>query len=144
MWRDDRNAISVFGRTVEQEICSLLEWYICECIPFGPPNFGGWWSDGVIYLVIDQIGQDAFKLVGATWIDCHGLAPFEIDLELKATDECQFAKTIFRLGTLDDQGHPTLFHPDIDWRRLVADRPQQNRDWAMAIELIPLPSNASD
>jgi len=144
MWRDDRNAITGYGRTVEQEICELLEFYICECIPYGPPNLRGWWSDGVVCLEIDEIAQDAFKLVGVTWIDSHGLAPFEIDRELNAADDCRFAKTTFRIGTLDNQGHPTLFHSDIDWRCLVADRPQLNRDWAMAVELTPPLSNPSD
>src|SRR5262245_6266383 len=82
VWRDDPNSVTVNGRNVEREICSLLECYICECLLYGPSNLRGWWSDGVIRLEINQTAQERFKLLGVTWIDCHGIAPFEIEVEL--------------------------------------------------------------
>jgi hypothetical protein len=137
IWRDDPSSVTVNNRKVEHEICALLEWYICGCIPYGPSNLGGWWSDGVIHLEIQQTAPDLFKLVGVTWIDCHGVTPFEIDVELNPTDDRYFAKTIFRIGMLDDRGRPKLSDRRMDARSLLALRPQQNRDWAMAVELTP-------
>jgi len=137
MWRDDRNVVSAFGRPIEREICSLLEWYICECLRYGPPHLQEWWSDGVEGLEISQIAEDAFKLLGVTWIGCEGIAPFEIDLKLNASDESHFASTVFRLGTFDDQGLPKLFHHRIAPHSLVQKRPLQNCDWVIAIELTP-------
>ncbi|MFO7903765.1 MAG: DUF6883 domain-containing protein [Planctomycetota bacterium] len=77
----------------EQEICGLLEWYICGCIPYGPNNLGGWWSDGMIHLEIANPETDRFKLLGVTWIDSLGIAPFEIDLELARTSDDFTAKS---------------------------------------------------
>jgi hypothetical protein len=137
LWRADPSSVATNDRTVEQEICALLEWYICECIPYGPSNLGGWWSDGVIHLEIQQTAPEVFKLVGVTWIDCHGVTPFEIDVELVPTNDRNFAKTIFRIGMLEDGGCPKLSDSRMDARRLLAMRPQQNGDWAMAVELTP-------
>lgn len=137
-WHEDPNAIISDERTVQQEIVDLLEWYICECIPYGPNSLGGWWSDGVIHLEIDEPSPDKFKLLGVTWIDCHGLAPFEIDVELDAKNNTQFAKTIFRLGMLDAQRRPKICNRNHAASRLLETRPRYNRDWAMAIELTPL------
>jgi hypothetical protein len=130
-------------QTAEREICSLVEWYICECIQYGPAKIGGWWSDGIVHLEITEVAQNSFKLLGVTWIDCHGVAPFEIDLELVETDDQYFAKTVVRLGTLDDRGLPKLFHRRIDPRSIVQARPRENRDWAMAVELTP-PAKTED
>jgi hypothetical protein len=137
IWRDDPNSLTINGRTVEQEIRGLLEWYICECIAYGPNNLGGWWSDGIIHLEINQTAQGIFKLLGVTWIDCHGIAPFEIDVELNPTDDSHFAKTIFRIGMLDDRGCPKVFNRRVDAGYILEMRPRQNRDWAMAVELTP-------
>jgi len=104
LWRDDSDAVADDDRTVVQEIYGLLEFYICECIAYGPNNLGSWWSDGVIHLEIDNPTKDQFKLLGVTWIDCHGIAPFENDVELDAQNATRFAKTVFRIGMLDNQG----------------------------------------
>jgi hypothetical protein len=129
--------VTIENRPVEQELASLLEWYICECLAYGPSQLGGWWADGVIVLTIETTEPDHFKLLGVTWIDCHGIAPFEIDLELDPADDTRFAKTIFRIGTLDDRGHPQILDRRLDARSILKNRPQQNRDWAMAVELTP-------
>jgi len=137
LWRDDPKAVTSNDRPVEQEISSLLEWYICECIHNGPGSLSDWSSDGVIHLEINQITLESFKLLGVTWIDCWGVAPFEIDVELYPLDDICFAKTIFRLGTLDDQGRPNLFDRDTHPVRVLEKRPRHNQDWAMAVELTP-------
>lgn len=135
IWRDDPNAVVAGDRTVVQEICGLLEWYICECIAYGPNNLGGWWSDGVIHLEIDNPTTERFKLLGVTWIDCRGIAPFEIDIELDPQNDTHFANTIFRIGMLDDQRHPLICPQNLGPSRVLEDRPRYNRDWAMAVEL---------
>ncbi len=136
-WRDDPNALIGDHRTVEQEICGLLEWYICECIEYGPDSLGGWWSDGVIYLQIEQPSTDTFKLLGVTWIDCKGLSPFDIDVVLDPNRDDHFAKCIFRIGMLDDKGQPFLCDRDRSPHRVLDKRPRYNRGWAMAVELAP-------
>ena len=137
VWRDNPHAVLTNGRNVEREIYGLLEWYICQCIEYGPNNLGGWWSDGVIYLEISQTETDTFKLLGVTWIDCHGVAPFEIDLDIGTLNDTFFAKTVFRIGMLDSQGQPRICDRDRSPTRLLEKRPRRNRDWAMAAELTP-------
>ncbi|MCS7471472.1 hypothetical protein NZK35_32900 [Stieleria sp. ICT_E10.1] len=132
------------GRTLIQEICGLLEFYICGCIHYGPNNLGGWWSDGVIQLEIANPKPDRFKLLGVTWIDSLGIAPFEIDLELDPNDETYFAKTIFRIGMLDNHGLPTVCSRNLTPSRVLETRPRYNRDWAMAVELTPPAQNATE
>jgi hypothetical protein len=137
VWREDAASHSASGGSVEQEIRSLLEWYICECLTYGPSNLRGWWSDGVIRLEIRLTATDCFKLLGVTWIGCEGLAPFEIDVELDAKDNSRFARTILRIGTLDEHNRPMVFGRKIDAGHILQTRPVENRDWAMAVELTP-------
>jgi len=136
-WRVTPDATVEDGRTLLEEVSGLLEFYICGCIPYGPRNLGGWWSDGVIHLEIVEPIPDRLKLLGVTWIGSQGIAPFEIDLELDPNDEIYFAKTIFRIGTLDNHGLPTVVKRNLAPTRVLETRPQYNRDWAMAIELTP-------
>jgi len=138
VWTDNPNAVVLSGRKVEEEIALLLEWYICQCLEYGPHNLGGWWSDGVILLEIHTTSPDEFKLLGVTWIDSLGIAPFEIDVKLIPNIETHFAKTIFRIGTLDDFGQPKVLDRRLDDRQVLRMRPQRNKDWAMAVELTPL------
>lgn len=136
-WRVDPDATVDDGRTLFQEICVLLEFFICGCIPYGPDNLGGWWSDGVVHLEIANHNPDRFTLAGVTWIDSLGIAPFEIDLDIARGNDTCFAKTIFRIGSLDDCGRPTVCDRTLATSRVLADRPRYNRDWAMAVELTP-------
>ncbi len=136
-WRDNPNALIKDDRTVEQEIYGLLEWYICECIPYGPDNLGGWWSDGVIHLEIHEPSTDEFKLIGVTWIDCKGVAPFDIDVVLDPKRDDYFAKCIFRIGLLDHNKQPTIYESSLSPHHVLDMRPRYNRDWAMAVELTP-------
>jgi hypothetical protein len=138
------NAAVEIDRTLYQEICDLLEFYICGCIPYGPKHLGGWWSDGVIHLEIAEPEPDRFKLLGVTWIGSLGIAPFEIDLALDSNDDTHFANTIFRLGMLDEHGQPTFANRNSSPTRVLETRPQYNRDWALAMELTPPPKNATE
>ncbi len=99
--------ILIEGRPLFQEMRGLLEFYICGCIPYGPKNLGGWWSDGVIHLEISEAAPDSFTLLGVTWIDSLGISPFEIDLKLDPHDDVYFARTVFRIGMLDHYGAST-------------------------------------
>ena len=136
-WRVDPHAVLDHGRTLEREIYGLLEWFICGCIAYGPRNLRSWWSDGIIHLEITHLGCEKLKLIGVTWIDCHGTAPFEIDVELDPADDHHFAKTIFRIGMLDDRGTPKLCHRNLAVGRVLDMRPRYDRHWAMAVELTP-------
>jgi hypothetical protein len=137
LWRDDSRAVTTNDRPVHEEIRSLLEWYLCECIRYGQGILRDWWSDGVIHLEITQLTLDSFKLLGVTWIACLGITPFEIDVELYPLDDNCFAKTTFRLGTLDDHGRPILFDRDSSPVSVLEKRPRHHRDWAIAVELTP-------
>ncbi len=122
---------------MECEIRGLLEWYICGCIANGPKNLRYWWSDGVVHLEITPTEVDWFKLLGVTWIDCLGVAPFEIDVEIDPADDSRFARTLFRLGMLDDWRQPVLCKSKFDAGRVLENRPRCDRDWAIALELTP-------
>jgi len=122
----------------------LLEFYICGCIAYGPKNLGGWWSDGVVHLEIENSKPDRFKLLGVTWIDSMGIVPFEIDLDLHPNDDKYFAKTVFRIGMLDDCGRPMVCNRNLAHTRVLENRPRYDRDWAIAIELTPETQNATE
>ena len=137
LWRDNSKAMLDKDTAVDSEISGLLEWFICECISYGPKELGGWWSDGIIQLEITTYNDQSFRLLGVTWIDCHGVAPFEIDLQMNQHDDEYFAKTIFRIGMRDEQGLPKLSGETRNINRLIEHRPLCNNAWAMAIELTP-------
>lgn len=133
-WSDDPTTIAAGGRTCEQEVASLLEWFICESVGHDPTGrLKDWWSDGVVELQIDQQSSDSYKLAGVTWIGSDGLAPFEIDVKLNPKTDRYFANCVFRLGLLDQSGRPAVCEPG----RPIEIRTRQNRDWAMAVELTP-------
>jgi len=142
-WRVVSDASIVDNRSAVQEIGELLEWYICDCLSYGPSNLGGWWSDGVIHLEIDNPETDRFKLLGVTWIASFGIAPFEIDLELNPQDDLLFAKTVFRIGMLNDNGLPIVSDRNLAITRVLEIRPRHDRDWAMAVELTPSTQHAA-
>lgn len=142
-WRVDPDATLDCGRTLLEEICRLLEFYICGCISYGPKNLCGWWSDGVIHLEISERVPDHFKLLGVTWIDSLGISPFEIDVELDPNNNKYFAKTVFRIGTLDSYGRPSVCDRNLATMRVLELRPRYNRDWAMAVELTA-PTNVTE
>jgi hypothetical protein len=79
-----------------------------------------------------------------TWIDSLGIAPFEIDLKLDPLDDVYFAKTVFRIGMLDNHERPMVCDRNLAPTRVLEMRPRYNRDWAMAVELTPPPRNATE
>jgi len=135
LWASDSQALTADHRPLEEELRSLFEWYICQCLRYG--SLTEWWSDGVIRLEIRQTAPQEFKLLGVTWIGCEGVTPLEIDVELDPARSDRFAKTIFRIGALDEEGRPKVFGRRLDAGGLVEKRPRQNADWAMAVELTP-------
>jgi hypothetical protein len=134
-WQANPNTELDSGRTLDQKIRNLLEFYICECIRFGPKELCGWWSDGVIHLEITEPLPNHFKLIGVTWIDSKGLAPFEFDITIDPDDGNHFSRTIFRIGKRDSQGRPSLCSRDLATSRILDERPKQARGWVMAVEL---------
>lgn len=118
-----------------RQLSELLEYYICECIRYGPKSLRHWWSDGVVHFEVTVPKPDQFNIVGVTWIDSTGLAPFEFELEMDPSDDTCFAKTTFRLGTLDQSGFPVVCNRTISPAWLLERRPRYNHDWAIAMEL---------
>ena len=98
----------------------------------------------MIHLEIVEPEPDRFTLIGVTWIDSLGIAPFEIELELDPNDETYFARTVFRIGMLDDYGRPAVCNRNLAPTRVVEKRPQYICDWAMAVELTPPSRNATE
>jgi hypothetical protein len=135
IWQGDRQAMIDAERPIMQEICMLVEGYIGECLAFGSDAVRGWWSDGVMCLEIQELATGCFKLYGVSWIGTSTVAPFEIDVDLLPENDTHFARTVFRIGTLDKDGHPTQIAGTADPRVLLRDRPRFNSDWAVAIEL---------
>ena len=134
-WQASADTDLESGRGLNQQIRNLLEFYICECISYGLKELCGWWSDGVIHLEISELFPNHFKLIGVTWIDSKGLAPFEIDIIMEPDDWNNFSRTIFRIGKRDTQGWPILCSRDLSTSRILDQRPKHDRDWAMAVEL---------
>ena len=134
-WRASADTDLESGRAFDQEIRNLLEFYICECIRYGPKELYGWWSDGVIHLEISELLPNHFRLIGVTWIDSKGLAPFEFDITIDPDDGNHFSRTIFRIGKRDSQGRPSLCSRDLATSRILDERPKQARGWVMAVEL---------
>jgi hypothetical protein len=58
-------------------------------------------------------------------------------VELDPHDDMYFAKTVFRIGMLDNHGHPLVCNRNLAPTRVLEMRPRYNRDWAMAVELTP-------
>ena len=139
-WLNEANSTAEIEKRADRDIRDLLEWYICECITYGPKSLRGWWSDGVVYLEIAQ-STKGVKLIGVTWIDCLGFAPFEIDVEITSTDPPYFTTTVFRIGMRDERGCAHICGADIAPTRVCEMRPRYNWDWAMAVELTPPPES---
>lgn len=116
-------------------ICGPIEYYICDCLRYGPKSMTGWWSDGVLLLEVFEIEPDGFKLMGVTWIDSEGLAPFEFDLWIAPNNHRRFAKTVFRIGMLDASGQAFLCDRNLAAIEVLENRPRFNHGWAMAVEL---------
>jgi hypothetical protein len=136
IWQSDRQAIIEAERSITQEICTLVDGFIGECLAYGPDTVRGWWSDGVMCLEIQELAKDCFKLYGVSWMGISTVAPFEIDVDLLPEKDTHFARTVFRIGTLDKDGHPSSIAGTADPRVVLRDRPRCNGDWAVAIELI--------
>ena len=125
------------GEIQDREILQLVEGFICGALHAGPKPLRHWWSDGILCLHIEATGNDCLKLLGVTWIASDGLAPFEIDVELNPDDEREFRRTVFRLGCTDTRGRPILATSTRHALEILANRPRELRDWAVAIELTP-------
>lgn len=136
-WLRDPNSIAADGRPIKEEIESHLQWYIDSCLGYGPRSLRHWWCDGVIHLDMSKSSMKSIKLLGVAWITASRIAPFEIEVEFDPARDRFFTRTLFRIGSLDESGRPTLFEYVRHTDRVIASRPQRKSDWAMAIELTP-------
>ena len=145
-WRHDPDRHGLANVDAKRTIYELLEGFISELLRYGPSSFREWWSDGVVHLEIREVTGEAtvvVRMLGVTWITSAGLAPFEIEVEFDTRVETRFARTLFRIGVLDELRHPTTCSPTLAPTRILATRPRQDGDWAMAVELTPLGENGA-
>jgi hypothetical protein len=93
---------------------------------------------------MSKSSTNSIKLLGVAWITALRIAPFEIDVELDPLCDRIFARTRFRIGSRDEFGRPRLFDYVRRTDRVLASRPERNRDWAMAVELTPPEGKGED
>lgn len=129
-------------RSVEQEIASWLEYFLCDAFDCDPESARrGWWSDGVMDLRIEQLDNTSFRAIGSTYFGERNVreqwvGPFEVEFYFAARGSLEFVRTIVRFGWKDKKGRIVrsgCLHPRLRSTR----RGLRNADWALAIELTP-------
>ena len=123
--------------TVRSELSVWLEFYLCgafHLIDFTRSR--GIWCDGIIELSIARINRRAFLITGVAYAP-NELAPFEIEFHFARRRDHEPARTIIRFGELDPDGEIKWHTNAKDAATIVANRPQIDRDWAVAVELTP-------
>ena len=85
-------------------MASLLEYWLSEALSYNPVKRNrGWWSDGIVHLVVKSIGEKTIYAGGVS-IWAYGdarreyVAPFEIEFHFEPEVCSRFAKTIVRFG----------------------------------------------
>lgn len=130
--------LRIWGNTqtaeCEQEIRSLLEFFICECVKYDPAGrITHWCADGVVELKIEQRTPLDFKLAGVTWIGIGGLVPFDINARMHPEFDEHLSRCLFRIAHVDQTGRPVIYKPGT----IIDSRHRPDCEWAMAVELSP-------
>jgi len=131
----------------QSELASDLEYFLCSA--FQSPNSApssGWWCDGVLQLSIEEIDDVSFRMVGAAyWARASHkaspffLAPFEVEVHFSRVHANAASRTIVRFGATDRLGNIKEVPHDGSAALVIARRPQQDADWALAIEVVAQP-----
>ena len=118
-------------------LCVTIEFYLCgefQRIDFTRSH--GIWCDGVTELSIRKLNRRAFLIAGAAFSP-HHLAPFEIEFHFDRRRDQRPSRTIIRFGERDRDGSIRWHRNDKNAATMVANRPTENRNWAVAVELTP-------
>jgi hypothetical protein len=125
----------------EGELAGLAERLLSDVFQyFATGRASDYWCDGVTVVDVRVIGPDSYKVLGAAcWAerpDPAGpfyLAPVEFEFHGVAGERIE--RTIVRFGALDRFGEIKRHPLDSTPQTLVDRRPQENVDWAVALEL---------
>ncbi len=140
-WRINHDELFDEGRTVQNEIASILEYYIYECYGYLPNLTTGWFTDGVKEFEIHHSPNkpNSFKLLGSVWmlgIESGSIVePFEIDITLDPLNDQYFATTKFRFGFKGSNRPSKLTKYNFHVAGAMDNRPRRSCDWRIAIEL---------
>jgi hypothetical protein len=118
-----------------------IEFYLCgvfRIVPVAQSN--GWWCDGVMELSITKISRTSFRIAGAAYFGnsapCY-LAPFELEFHFAKRRNPEPARVIVRFGELGPNGSIRLCKYPRNAALIATNRPRQERDWVIAVELTP-------
>lgn len=118
-----------------------IEFYLCgvfRIVPVAQSN--GWWCDGVVELSITKLSRTSFRIAGAAYCGnaapCY-LAPFEHEFHFAKRRDPQPARVIVRFGEVNANGSIRLRKHHKNAALIATNRPTQERDWAIAVELTP-------
>ncbi len=134
-WAFAPQEVRVDIAAVQSELSTKLEFYLCgafQLIDFTRSR--GIWCDGVIELSIMKISRCSFLTVGAAYAPTH-LAPFEIEFHFGRRRDHVPLRTIIRFGKRGPDSEIQWYANTKNAATIVANRPQYDRDWAIAVEL---------
>ena len=96
----------------------------------------GTWCDGIVLLTVADIHRTAFLLTGVDYFP-NDLSPFELEFHFRNRRDFVTTAIRFRFGMLDHNGglYTCEMHSNVE--AILAQRPQNLQDWAVAVELTP-------
>ncbi len=112
-------------------ICGVIERFIGDCLMHVSKRvYWRWWSDGVPLVTLSRVSERTHLLAG---VSCSGgRMPFELEATIAESNMDRFDKIILRIGSRCGR-----VRPDVTDEQILSDRPQANKDWAVAVELKP-------
>jgi hypothetical protein len=127
----------------EARIASELEWWLSGALSRNPVKWNqGWWSDGVVHLVLRRADGLTIVAAGVTiWADADArrefIAPFEAEFYFKSELSHRFKRTIVRFGIREGVNgiYRLPYGSATAYQRVFDERPQRDQDWAVAIEI---------
>lgn len=119
---------------LQSHLATNLEYYLC-----GLFNLIAWtrsrgiWCDGIAKISIEKTSRLSFLVVAAAYCP-HSLAPVEIEFHFPVRRSVSPTRVLLRFN---DPGKVGTFP---DPCKVILKRPQQDRDWTVAVELTDLES----
>lgn len=117
------------------DLASLLEFWIpYSDIPFTRKHNA--WCDGIPLLRVTDLNRTAFLLAGVGYFP-NDFSPFELEFHYAKRRDMLTKKIVFRWGIVDGRGKLITFGTNKDPSTIFDKLPTQNRQWAVAVELMP-------
>ena len=117
----------------ESRLASLLEfWFPCSELDYTRKRNA--WCDGIPLMELSYINRTSFLIVGVGYFP-YQLAAFEIEFHFEKRRDKLPRTIVLRLDRIKHIDYQCIFnnkHPE----NLLNVRPQTNKDWALAVELI--------